>query len=40
MEWHWFYLIGIICVVVNIWALVADHGPEDPELEQMWNDNF
>jgi len=40
MEWHWFYSIGIIWVVVNVWALVADHGPVDPELEQLWNDNF
>jgi len=40
MEWHWFYLIGIIGVIINVWALVAKHDPIDPEIEQMWKDNF
>ena len=40
MEWHWFYLIGIIGVIINVLALVAKHDPIDPEIEQMWKDNF
>ena len=40
MEWHWFYLIGIIGTVVNVWALIADRSSIDSEIEQMWQDNF
>lgn len=40
MEWHWFYIFGILWVVQNAWALLSKHDPIDPEIEQMWQDNF
>jgi hypothetical protein len=32
MEWHWFYIFGILIPAIHAWA--------DPEIEQMWQDNF
>lgn len=40
MEWHWFYIFGILFVVVHAWALLSKRDPVDPEIEQMWKDNF
>jgi len=40
MEWHWYYIIGICITVVHAWALLSPHEPRDPDIEQMWKDNF
>jgi hypothetical protein len=40
MEWHWYYIFGIVWVVVNVWAIVADRGPVNPKIEKLWQDNF
>ena len=40
MEWHWFYIFGILIPAIHTWALLSEQVPADPEIEKMWQDNF
>jgi hypothetical protein len=40
MEWHWFYVFGVLIPAIHTWALLSEQEPADPEIEKMWQDNF
>jgi hypothetical protein len=41
MEWHSFYIWGILFVAINAWALMSyDPNTVDPEIEKMWEDHL
>ena len=40
MEWHWFYILGILISAIHAWALLSQQEPANPDIEQMWQDNF